>query len=64
MIPKTGQYFYAQRGRRFRIYRYDIVTLTSSSASAVNDEPQFSDSEEARKRVYQLNGWKYTPRQK
>lgn len=64
MIPKTGQYYYTLRGRFFRIYRYDSVTGTGSIASPVQEEPLFSDREQARKRVYELNGWIYAPRNK
>ena len=59
MKPKVGQYFYMPRGRNFRIYRYNHVSETTSSASPVNSEPYFSNREEARRRVYELNGWRY-----
>lgn len=62
MKAKVGQYYYTPRGRFFRIYRYDSVTSTGSSASPAPNEPLFSDREEARKRVYELNGWNYSPR--
>lgn len=62
MKAKVGQYYYTPRGRFFRIYRYDSVTDTGSTASPVQAEPLFSDREQARKRVYELNGWKYNPR--
>lgn len=64
MTPKVGQYHYCLRGRYFRIYRYTHVAADGSgtAASLVMDEPSFIDREEARKRVYELNGWKYTPR--
>lgn len=58
MKPKVGQYFYTPRGRGFRIYRYDSVTETTSSASPVTSEPLYFNREEARKRVYELNGWR------
>lgn len=58
MKPKVGQYYYAPRGRGFRIYRYDVVTDTFQSASPAPDEPTYHDREEARRRVYELNGWK------
>lgn len=62
MKAKVGQYYYTPRGHFFRIYRYDSVTDTGSTASPVQEEPLFSDREQARKRVYELNGWKYNPR--
>lgn len=59
MNAKVGQYFYTPHGNAFRIYRYDRVTAGATSASPVNEQPFFYDREEARKRVYELNGWKY-----
>lgn len=61
-MPKVGQYYYTPRGRGWRIYRYTHVSDTGSAASPVLEEPIFFNREEARKRVYELNGWKYTPR--
>lgn len=55
----VGQYFYERRGSAFQIYRYDCVRGTFSSASPVNGEKAYFDREEARKRVYELNGWRY-----
>lgn len=60
MKPIVGQYYYAPRGRGFRIYRYTMVADGFRSASPVSDEPIFFDREEAKKRVYELNGWRYT----
>lgn len=60
--PRVGLCYYAPRGRGFRIYRYDSVTTTTSTASPVPDEPIYFDREEARKRVYQLNGWNFNKR--
>lgn len=57
MTAKVGQYYYAPKGRHFRIYRYTSVTETCSSASLVLEEPMYADRHEARKRVYELNGW-------
>ena len=47
MKPQVGQYHYSPHGRGFRIYRYTEVT------------DNFHDREKAKKRVYELNGWKY-----
>ena len=57
MKPKAGQYFYAPRGRFFRIYRYEFVSAGATTASPVQDEPFYHDRQAARRRVYQLNGW-------
>lgn len=59
MKPSIGQYCYRLRGRFYRIYRYVEVNRHSSSAEPVISEPSFSDPQEARRRVYQLNGWNY-----
>ncbi|WP_290054996.1 hypothetical protein [uncultured Muribaculum sp.] len=59
MQPKVGQYYYAPCGRSFRLYRYTSVTTAGSQA-----EPtcmRFDSREEARRQVYRLNGWNYTP---
>lgn len=60
MKPKIGMCYYAPRGRGFRIYRYDSVTEQGSTASPLRDEPIYYDREKVRKRVYELNGWRYT----
>ena len=61
MKPKVGQCYYTPRGRAFRIYRYDYVSDTVATASPLPDEPYYYNREEARKRVYELNGWRYKP---
>lgn len=61
-MAKLGQYYYAPRGRGWRIYRYTSVTATGSVASPVVEEPIYFNREEARKRVYKLNGWNYKPK--
>lgn len=57
MKAKVGQCYYAPRGRAFRIYRYVHVTASCTMAVPVDNEPLYRDREEARKRVYELNGW-------
>lgn len=59
MKPQVGQYHYILHGRGFRIYRYTEVTDSFQSSSPVLSEPTFYDREKAKKRVYELNGWKY-----
>ena len=61
MKPKVGRCYYAPRGRAFRIYRYDYVSDTVATASPLPDEPYYYNREEARKRGYELNGWRYKP---
>lgn len=51
-------YFYAPRGRGFRIYRRE----SQSSAIPMPDEPVYLNREQARRRVYQLNGWNFDKR--
>ena len=62
MKPRPGQYFYTPRGRGFRIYRYDYVSPTATTAQPVPSEPMFFKREEAWRRVCQLNGWTFKPR--
>lgn len=64
MKAKLGQYYYTPRGNGWRIYRYTHVSDTGFSGSAVTDEPTYFNREEAKKRVYELNGWKYRAQEK
>ena len=55
MIPKKGQYYYTY-------YRggYAIFKCTSSDENGYSGEKigeAYGKSEEAKKRVYELNGW-------
>ena len=59
MKPKVVQCYYAPRGRAFRIYRYDYVGETTSSASPLPGEPFYYNRKI--KRVYELNGLRYKP---
>ena len=59
--PKIGQYEYDRRGRGFRIYRVDSVSENGYTASATGEF--YFNREEARRRVWQLNGWG-TPKNK
>lgn len=58
MKTYTGQYLYALRGSSYRIYRCDG---SKDSASPVTSEPPYRDREKARRRVCELNGWRYKP---
>ena len=53
---KPGLYHYVPHGRGFLIYRCESVTEHGSS-SAPTDE-FFDNRDDARRRVYELNGWK------
>lgn len=57
---KIGEYYYAPRGYSFKIYRVTSVSPTGSSAESTGEI--FEHPEDARKRVYELNGWHYTPK--
>lgn len=59
---KVGQYMYKPHGSQYRIYRCDFNNGVNSSYEEVMSEPFFTNPEEARKRVYELNGWAYTPK--
>lgn len=58
----VGEYYYSLHGRDFRIYRCDYSDGQTTMSSPVYEEPFFRDREEARKRVYELNGWEYKPK--
>lgn len=61
MRPKAGQYRYFPRGREYVIClceRYDERT-GNGEARVVWGEPAYRVEEDARRRVYELNGWKY-----
>ncbi len=62
MKPQIGQYYYAPRGRFFRIFRCDNVSAGGYTGVPVMSENLCDNPEQARKRVYQLNGWTYKPR--
>lgn len=59
IMPRVGEYFYQVSGRHYRIYRYTKVTSRASLASPVHSEQFFRNREDARRRVYELNGWEY-----
>ncbi len=59
---KKGEYHYSSHGNQFRIYVCKQADDKGSISEPVNSEPFYSDRETARKRVYELNNWKYTPR--
>lgn len=59
---KKGEYSYSPHGRQFRIYICTQSDEHGSMSSPVRTEPFFNDREQARKRVYELNGWNYKPR--
>lgn len=59
---KVGEYSYSIHGRNYRIYVCDYSDGKIQTSSPVRNEPLYIDREEARKRVYELNGWKYKPK--
>lgn len=60
MRPKVGQYFYTYHGTGIRIYQYTEVHQHGTIVSEpVPGEAVYFNREDARKRVYELNGWKY-----
>lgn len=54
MEIKVGQYMYMPRGRNFRVYK----KVTDTRLEEVISEPVYFSREEARRRVYELNGWR------
>lgn len=61
-MPKVGEYSYRLHGRQFCICVCDYSQNGISTHKPVPSEPLYSDREEARRRVYELNGWNYKPR--
>ena len=59
---KVGEYSYSIHGRNYRICVCDYSDGKIQTSSPVRNEPLYIDREEARKRVYELNGWKYKPK--
>lgn len=62
-MVKQGQYYYTIHGRYFAIYRCVFNDGHTSMGEKVVNEPPYYDREQARRRVYELNGWNYTPKQ-
>lgn len=56
---KQGEYHYQPCGRQFRIYVCIRADKSGTMSTPADGEPLFNDREEARRRVYQLNGWNY-----
>lgn len=54
------RYEIKRRGRQFVVYRMEY-TETGSMGSPVYPTNNFED---ARKKLYELNGWKYKPKEK
>lgn len=59
---KVGEYEYAKHGNQFRIYRCSYADGKTTESDPVDSEPFYREREAARKRVYELNGWKYKPK--
>ena len=53
MPQQVAQHYYAPRGRRWAVYRYNNNERTTASKVA-----EFHTREAARAVVYRLNGWK------
>lgn len=60
---KVGEYYYTPNGRQFRIYQCDYSDGKIETGKPVYKEPLFNNREDARKRVYELNGWHYKARE-
>ncbi|MFG6425857.1 hypothetical protein [Lepagella muris] len=69
MTPRLGQYIFRMISGWWRICQViDVFTTTQGlpgyAYAEVDGEPEFAreDRELARRRVYELNGWKYRPK--
>lgn len=58
---KVGQYTYMMRGSFWRIYvcTHHNPENGSCAHSPVDGEKEYTNMEDARKRVFELNGWTY-----
>lgn len=54
MEIKTGQYMYRPHRRCWRVY----LKVAEGRLEQVISEPDYFSREEARRRVYELNGWR------
>ena len=54
---RSGQCYYEPYGRGYRIYRCVANSAGGFIARPVEGEPTYRDREEAKSRVYELNGW-------
>lgn len=54
--PQVGQYHYVLRGKLYVIYRYESISEHGSCSSPTDES--FDNRDDARRRVYELNGWK------
>lgn len=60
MTPKKGQYYYIPRGCVYAIYQ--CIDERNGDYSGLPQGESFHSREDARRRVYELNGWTYKPR--
>lgn len=59
MSYKVGNYHIGRRGNKFALYKIHAVTATGGYSSAFDsNELVFDTIEEAREKMYQLNGWR------
>lgn len=58
---KIGEYEYVPHGSGYRIYMCDFNNGRFEMSGPVRGEPIYFNKEDARKRVYELNGWNYKP---
>ena len=52
---KVGEYYYALRGRFYKIYQ--VESIENGVISSIATKFIYETKEEARKKVYELNGW-------
>ena len=53
--PRVGQYEYDRRGKGYKIYQVNSVNENGYTSSPTGE--YYADREEARRRVWELNGW-------
>lgn len=60
-MKEKAQYYYRIHGRIFEICRSTHFDGNVAFCKRVPEEKTYSNREEARKRVCELNGWNYEP---
>ena len=61
-MKEKSQYYYRIHGNIFEICRSTHFDGNVAFGEPVPGEQTYSEREDARKRVYELNGWNYKPK--
>lgn len=58
-MKKRNKYELRRRGRSFVVYRMEYTEAVATGSPVYTS----NEYEDARKKLYELNGWKYQPKQ-